>query len=115
MVKLKDSKNGSKMKNLKYLKLEAQAYLRNLDGNLAKNVFKLRTRMAKFQGNFKEDDTVDFCPLCATHGDFQELSFQCPEILRQIEVTENYENIFGSKISLKLAKTLDEISRLRKQ
>ena len=58
--------------------------------------------MAKLQGNFKENGNVDFCPLCGTHRDFQELSFQCPEILKKVEITEIYETIFGSKISLRL-------------
>ena len=113
LIKIKDTKNGSKMKELKYQKLECQDYLGNVDAKLAKSVFKFRTRMAKFQGNFKENGNVDFCPLCGTHRDLQELSFQCPEILKKVEITEIYQTIFGSKISLNLAKIVDEITRWR--
>ena len=113
LIQIKDTKNASKMKELKYQKLECQEYLGNLDAKLAKSVFKYRTRMAKFQGNFKENGNVDFCPLCGTHRDLQELSFQCPEILKKVKITEIYETIFGSKISLNLAKIVDEITRWR--
>ena len=87
LIKIKDTKNGSKMIELKYQRLECQEYLGNLDVILGKSVFKFRTRKAKFQGNVKESGNVDFCPLCGTHRDLQELSFQCPEILKKVEIT----------------------------
>ena len=38
LLDIKDTKNKTKMKNLKYEKLQIQDYLVNLDGKLAKNV-----------------------------------------------------------------------------
>ena len=67
LMELKESKNGSKMRDLYYEKLEAQEYLKELDVNEAKTVFKFRVRMAKFSGNFKGQGLIDLCPLCALH------------------------------------------------
>ena len=115
LIEIKNTKNKSKMRNLKYQKLECQEYLRNLDVKSAKSIFKFRTRMARFQGNFKENVDVDFCPLCGAHRDLQELSFRCPEILKKVEILETYEDIFGSKISQKLARIVEEITKFWKE
>ena len=71
--------------------------------------------MAKFSVNFKGAWTPEPCPLCGNHEDKQQMSFQCPVILGQMEVTEEYENIFVTKISQTLARTLGEILKLRRE
>ena len=103
------------MKNLNYDKLHLQDYLINLDVKLAKNVFRYRTRMIQFDGNFNGQEPVKVCPLCGLHSDHQHLSFQCPVVVGKIEIEEDYENIFGDKVSLKLAKTLQRITKLRQK
>ena len=71
--------------------------------------------MAKFSGNFRGHGPPEPCPLCGSHEDTQQMSFQCPVILGQMEVTEEYENIFEKKISQPLARTLGKILKLRKK
>ena len=115
LLKLKESKSESKMKNLKYGKLEAQKYLTMLDVNLAKTVFRFRVRMAQFSGNYKGQGPPEFCPLCGLHKDLQELCFYCPSVLNQIELYEEYENIFQPEVSKDLARNLKEIEKLRKK
>ena len=88
--------------------------MEELDVNHGKIVFNFRTRMAKFSGNFKGNGTVENCPLCGLHSDLQHLSFECPEIVSQVEMKENYESIFKPEISVSLAKTLGKILNLRK-
>ena len=53
LMKLKEPKNESKLKNVKYEKLEGQQYLTTLDVRKAKTVFRFRTEMAQFSGNYK--------------------------------------------------------------
>ena len=60
-------------------------------------------------------DYLDPCPLCGEHPDLQELSFQCPEVLDKIKVNEDYDNIFEPKISRELAKTLQDILKIREK
>ena len=114
LLNMKNSRSESKLKNLNYDKLEIQSYLTNLDVNLAKNTFKYRTRMIQFQGNFG-GGLADLCPLCGLHSDQQDLIFQCPTVLGETVIEENYENIFGNKISLNLANTLQLITQLREK
>jgi hypothetical protein len=111
----KATKGKSNMKNLNYDKLHLQDYLINLDVKLAKNVFRYRTRMIQFDGNFNCQELVNVCPLCGLHSDLQHISFQCPVVVEKIGIEEDYENIFGDKVSLKLAKTLQQITKLRQK
>ena len=53
MMKIKETKNKSKINKLNYIELGRQKYLEELVVNHAKIVFNFRTRMAKFSGNFK--------------------------------------------------------------
>ena len=115
MIEKKETKNQSKLKPLSYEKLDQQEYLKNLDVKLAKTTFRFRTRMAQFGGNFKGQGPLDPCPLCGEHQDLQELSFQCPEVLDKIKVNEDYDNIFEPKISRELAKTLQDILKIREK
>ena len=115
MVEIKETKNESKLKSLKYEKLEKQDYLTNLDVKLAKTAFRFRTRMAQFGGNFKGQGPLEPCPLCGEHPDLQELCFQCPEVVNKIQVNELYENIFEPTISRELAKNLEEILKIREK
>ena len=115
LIELKEGKNASKLANLSYEKLCPQEYLFKLDVKVAKDVFRYRTRMMHFSGNFRGQGPIEFCPLCQKHEDLQELSFKCPAVLEKINVNEEYVNIFGSDISQNLGKTLSEIAKMRKK
>ena len=71
--------------------------------------------MAPFDGNFKGQGPVDPCPLCDLHSDLQHLSFNCSVVIEKVEPTEEYEQIFGAKISIELAKCLQRMIELRKK
>ena len=71
--------------------------------------------MANFSGNYKGLGPPDPCPLCGKHEDVQEMLFQCPKVIEEIEPTDDYMNIFGEKISHKLAKTASKIMDMRKK
>ena len=68
MMKIKETKNKSKMNKFNYIELGRQKYLEELDVNHAKIVFNFRKRMAKFSDNFKGNGTVENCPLCGLHS-----------------------------------------------
>ena len=76
-------------------------------------VYSYRTRMAIYSDNYKGQGDVITCPLCHLH--FQKLSFQCPEVKKNIQIGGKYEKIFDAKISSELAKTVLHISKLRKE
>ena len=71
--------------------------------------------MAKFSGNYKGQGPLESCPLCGRHEDSQELAFQCPKVLENCSISEEYFNIFENKISLNLAKTISAIMDLRRK
>ena len=100
---------------MEYEKLVAQEYLTKLDVNLAKTIFRFRVRMVRFSGNFRGQGPSTPCPLCGLHQDDQRLSFKCPAVIRELEVTEEYEKLFGEKISPNLAKICQEIVKLREK
>ena len=115
MNTIKETKNKSKMKELHYEKLEVQEYFKTLEVSQAKTLFRFRTRMAQFDGNFKGYGSVDLCPLCGDHSDLQQLCFVCPVVKEKVGISEEYGNIFGSKISINLATTIDRIMKIRKK
>ena len=115
LLKIKEEKNSSKMENLKYEKLEKQGYLTKLDVWQAKEVFRFRTRMSDFSGNYRGQGPVELCPLCGQHEDLQNLCFQCPVVLENVRIKGKYEEIFEPNITLTLAKTLSEIAKMRKK
>ena len=88
LLKLKESENKSKLKNLEYGQLEGQQYLTTMDVKKAKTLFRCRSRMAQISENFKGQGPIDLCPLCGNHSDLQEMSFKCPVVLENIELNE---------------------------
>ena len=113
LIKLKNETSKVKMKNLNYSELKLQPYLRSLDSNLANCVFRFRLKMAPFSENFKGKGPVKPCPLCGVHLDTQAMSFQCSLIRSKLTLRENYKNIFKPKVSADMAKTLQEILKIR--
>ena len=104
LLSMKGEKSKTKMAGLHYEKLKPQDYLYNLDVRVARIVFKFRTRMMQFGGNFKGQGPLESCPLCGNHEDLQELCFKCPGIVKTIKVDQEYENIFGQLIHPNLGK-----------
>ena len=113
---LTDRKNDlSKIRDTKHKELKLSRYLelKNITAEEAKAVFQFRSRMAKFNGNYKGKNPVKAYPLCFSHPDTQEWSFKCQEINKNIEVKGNYDNIFDGSIDKNLAKTLLSIIKFR--
>ena len=115
MKNIKETRNKSKMSNLTYEKFERQEYFTTMEVKRLKTLFRFRTRMAPFGGNFKRQGQVDSCPMCGLHSDLQHLGFNCPVVIEKVEPTEEYEQIFGAKISIELAKCLQRMIELRKK
>ena len=106
----------SKLKNLNYVDISIRQYFQdeNLTVDEKITVFKYRTRMAKYGNNFKQGKSVvQKCPVCLSHIDNQELSFHCSFILKKIEITNTYEDIFIEAIDKNLAETLTKIDQIR--
>ena len=112
MNKIKETKNKSKMKELHYEKV--QGYFKTLEVSQAKTLFRFRTKMAQFDGNFRGYGSVDLCPLCGDHSDLQQLCFVCPVVKEKVVISEEYGYIFGTKISINLATTINRIMKIRK-
>ena len=61
--------------------------------------------MARFGKNFGGNDGPIMCPLCQTHLDNQQMSFQCLVIRKEIEITGKLEDIYMEHIMKKTIKT----------
>ena len=107
----------SKTKTLNYQSLKMQQYLqlKTLTKREAIVLFKFRTRMAPFGENFRSGQVVKICPLCSSHVDSQEESFNCLTLKRFFSIEGNYKNIFSSNIPHELIKTLYKIYSYRKE
>ena len=109
----------SKIQNLQYKKLEMAKYLKLQDMNddEAKAIFQFRSRMANFHGNYRSKtndlNPIDHCPLCFSHPDTQQWSFQCPVLRKNIVINGQYENILNGNIDKNLAKTAKSILKYR--
>ena len=108
---------NSKTKDLNYQTLKMQQYLelKTLTKREAIVLFKFRTRMAPFGENFRSGQVVKICPLCSSHVDSQEESFNCLTLKRFLSIEGNYKNIFSSNIPHELIKTLYKIYSYRKE
>ena len=105
----------SKMSNLHYSELKIQNYLKNENISVkeAQNLFRYRTRVAKFKENFKNNYDRIECPLCLDKPDSQAHCVQCPIIRENINIRGDYNEIFSEEISKEITQTLLEITTFR--
>ena len=80
----------------------------------AKNLYRFRTRSAKFKENMKNGYQSITCPFCFVHPDTQVHSMQCDDIKTKITIKGIYEDIFKQNISKDISETLIKITDLRK-
>ena len=115
LLELKES--HSKMDNLNYPKLKLQSYLKDskITVEEAKNLYRYRTRVAKYNKNMKSSFTnvSKACPLCLVQPDTQVHSVSCPEVKSKVLVKGTYEDIFYEDIPSDISKTLLRINKLR--
>jgi hypothetical protein len=105
----------SKMDNLHYAELKMQNYLTDDDISVkeAKNLFRFRTRVAKFKENFKNSYVGIACPLCLVQPDTQAHCVQCPVMKTRLTIEGTFSDIFSEDIPQDISKTLLKISELR--
>ena len=97
--------NHSKMANLEYKELKIQNYFKNENISVkgAQNLFKFRTRVAKFKENYKNNYEVRSCPLCLVQPDTQAHCVQCPVVKENVNIQGDYQEIFTNKISSEIS------------
>ena len=111
----------SKLRNLEYDELKIQEYLINSEFSHEekKMIFQYRTRMAKFEDNFKAGRLTTLCPLCSAHSDSQFMILQCPIIYAELQknmgitLIESIEDIFTSNISRNTVNILKATKEIR--
>ena len=90
----------TKMDNLVYTELQIQDYL--LDEGISteqkRNIFKFRTMMADFAGNFSSSDNPQPCKMCFFHRDCQSHAVNCHETMKNVTAKGTYNEIFSNKI-----------------
>ena len=106
----------SKLKDLNYIQLEAQEYLKNMDitANQARILFKYRTRMSNYWQNFKgglEEITCKVCKEVET-VDSQKHFLECRVAKKSLNVEIVYQHIF-TKVTPSLARSLERIELFR--
>ena len=104
------------MDSLNYGELKLQNYLKNPNISVAEaeNLFRYRTRSAKFKQNMKNGYESITCPFCLVHPDTQIHSMLCIEVKSKILVKGNYQDIFKEDIPKEISETLMKISEIRK-
>ena len=109
------SESHEKMDSLSYTDLKLQNYLKDEDIPVAeaKNLFRFRTRAAKFKENMKNSYPSITCPLCHIQPDTQVHSVQCTVVKTKVNVEGEYKDIFSENIPSSISKTLMKISKLR--
>ena len=86
------------MDNLEYTELKLQNYLTDDEISVeeAKNLYRFRTRVAKFKENFKNGYVAHACPLCLGQADTQ-----CPVLKTKLKI-KGLTVIYSVKISLRI-------------
>ena len=105
----------TKMDNLQYTELKLQKYLKNdsIPVPEARNLYRFRTRCAKFKENMKTGYQSTPCPFCLVQPDNQIHSVQCSVVSTKVKIEGNYNDIFKENIPSNISKTLMNISKLR--
>ena len=115
MLRTKQEKH-SKMDNLDYKELKMQNYMQSevLKTKQKKLIFKGRVKMLEFGENYRGGRPQVTCPLCSLHLDNQEMSYQCPVVKSEVDITGNIEDIYKEVIKPETAETLEKILEFRK-
>ena len=71
--------------------------------------------MEQFGENYRGGAEYISCPLCHSHLDSQEMSYQCPEIKKKIDINGKYSDIFNENIQSETVETLIKISKYRRK
>ena len=102
----------SKMENLFYYEMKLQDYLKlsELSVDESKLIILWRLRMAQFARNYGQKNKL--CPLCTEHEDTQENSFKCKEVMKVVEISVKYQELFRNPTK-KIAIILKKIFKLR--
>ena len=95
------------MENLEYTELKLQNYLTDDEISVeeAKNLYRFRTKVAKFKENFKNGYAANACPLCLVQPDLV--------LKTKLDIKGTYSDIFCEDIPPDISKTLLEISKFR--
>ena len=114
---LEKKESHTKMDNLKYNKIKLQKYLKDprIPVTEAKNLYRYRTRSAKYKENMKTSYQSTPCPFCFVQPDSQTHSVQCTVVRSKITVQGNYTDIFKENIPADISQTLLKISELREE
>ena len=114
---LQKKSTHKKIEKLNYTRLELQPYLRddNISVAEAKNLYRFRTKSAKFYENMKSGCQWMYCPFCKVHPDTQYHSVVCSVVRTKVSVKGRYEDIFqtDAKIPAEISKTLLNVIELR--
>ena len=97
---LKKKASHKKMDGLQYTELELQPYLKDEKISVAeaKNLYRYRTKCARFQENMKQISSSIYCPLCNLQPDTQAHSVTCSVVMAKISVEGNYLDIFKPSV-----------------
>ena len=98
----------SKMTNILYSSLKLQPYLKDkkIRPDLAKTLFKFRTRMVNVRDNFKKGSPFLSCPLGDNKLDDQQHLLNCVKLQPTINSDLNYYDIFSNDID-KMSTTIN--------
>ena len=113
LMKIKE--RHSKMEKLDYIELKLQNYLNddNIPVKEATNLYRFRTRVAKFKENYSNNNDGIACPLCLVQPDTQAHCVQCPVIKDNVNIQGVYSDIFDEDIPSDISKTLLRITEFR--
>ena len=116
LEEINNQDSHKKMENLHYTDLKLQNYLKDskIPVAEAKNLFRFRTRVAKFKENMKNSYLSSACPLCFVQPDTQQHSVECVVVKTNIQIEGDYKDIFSENIPSNISKTLLKISEFRK-
>ena len=112
-------RSHSKIDDHYYQELAPQKYISLESARIdqIRNIFRFRTKMARFGENYKSnnDQVQAPCPLCFNHLDSQSLSFQCEFFKDKLRISCNMNDLNKDDISLDTAITITKMMELREK
>ena len=105
------------MSDLYYKELKLQNYftIEGIHSEQALNLFKWRVKMAPFGENFRGKEELKLCPLCHSHLDSQNLSFQCKKMNNAMEIKCQPNSIYFNNIEITTAETITKMEKVREK
>ena len=96
----KEMENKTKLRTVREDKWERKEYITTCDGDLVKDIIKIRLHMWKMKKNYPGEKEDKRCPICNQKEDTTEHALQCQTAKTVYKIRDNTPNQWAELVKL---------------